>query len=237
MMEKLKSGSTKLGINLTASQIGQFEVYYKELIDWNKRINLTSITEYEDVQIKHFLDSLTATEAIELKGKRVIDVGTGAGLPGIPLKIAFPDIKLTLLEATVKKTKFLEHLISKLDLKNVGIVAERAETTAHKIKYRERFDVVLSRAVAALPVLAELMLPFCCIGGVCVIQKKGDVDKEVEQSQKAITTMGGRLRRIKSIELNEFTDKRWLVILDKIGTTPISYPRRPGMPGKRPITS
>ncbi len=235
MMEKLKSSVKKLGIGLTPLQIGQFELYYRELVDWNTRINLTSITDYEDVQIKHFFDSLTITEAIGFKGNKVIDIGTGAGLPGIPLKIVFPDIKLTLLEATVKKTKFLEHLISKLNLKNVEIVAARAETAAYNGQYREQFDVVLSRAVATLPALAELILPFCSIGGVCVVQKKGDIDKEVEQAQKAITMMGGKLREVKPIDLKEYTDKRWLVIIDKVKSTPVSYPRRPGMPEKKPI--
>jgi 16S rRNA (guanine527-N7)-methyltransferase len=240
-MEKLKSGAKRLGIYLTPLQIEQFEVYYHELIDWNKRINLTSITGYEDAQVKHFLDSLTVAAALNFsdggKGLKLIDVGTGAGLPGIPLKIASPDIKLTLVEATVKKTRFLEHVIAKLGLKDVEIVASRAETVAHEDRYRERFDVVISRAVAVLSALAELMLPFCNIGGRCIVQKKGDIGGEVEQAKKAITIMGGRLREVKPVELKEFDDKRWLVIIDKIKSTPAAYPRRPGMPEKRPIIS
>jgi 16S rRNA (guanine527-N7)-methyltransferase len=238
-MEKLKSGSEKLGILLTPIQIEQFEVYYRELVDWNKRINLTSITDYEEVQIKHFLDSLTLTAAIDLKdgGKRLklIDVGTGAGLPGIPLKIVFNGISLTLLEATVKKTKFLEHIIEKLTLENVDVIAERAEIAAHNARYREQFDVVISRAVATLPALTELMLPFCRISGTCIAQKKGDIEGEVEQAEKAITVMGGKLREVKFVELKEFDDNRCLVIVDKIQSTPVLYPRRPGMPEKRPI--
>jgi len=238
MMEKLKSGTERLGINLTPLQLGQFENYYRLLIDWNKRINLTSITDYEEVQVKHFLDSLSLTSTIDFGGGLdIIDVGTGAGFPGIPLKIAFPDIKLTLLEATVKKTKFLEQVADELGLKDVEIIAERAETVAHDAKYREKYDVVLSRAVAALPALAELMLPFCCIGGECIVQKKGDIREEVEQAEKAIMVMGGKLRGVKAVEFKELGDNRWLVILDKIGHTPANYPRRPGMPEKRPITS
>ncbi len=240
-MEKLKSGATRLGISLTAQQIEQFDLYYRELIDGNKRINLTRITDYESVQTKHFLDSLTAATAIDFvqwgKELKVIDVGTGAGLPGIPLKIVFPDIKLTLVEATVKKAKFLEQLIAKLNLNDVEIVAARAETAAHDVQYREKFDVVLSRAVAALPALAELILPFCTIGGFCVVLKKGDIAEEISQAAKAIMVMGGRLREVKPVELKEFDDKRQLVIIDKMESTPLAYPRRPGMPEKRPLIS
>ena len=152
-MEKLKTGAEKLGLHLTAQQLEQFEAYYRELIDWNERINLTSITGYEDVQIKHFLDSLTIASVVDFKkkGVRVIDVGTGAGLPGISLKIVFPHINLYLLEATMKKTKFIEQMITTLGLKGVEIIAGRAETVAHDARYREKFDVVLSRAVAPLP--------------------------------------------------------------------------------------
>jgi len=238
-MEKLKSGAQKLGLHLSPGQLEQFEVYYRELVEWNKRINLTSITDYEEVQTKHFLDSLTITTAIgpTVAGKSlsVIDVGTGAGLPGIPLKILLPGIKLVLLEATAKKAKFLENLIEKLGLDNVEIVVGRAEEAAHKPQYREKFDLVLSRAVASLPALVELTLPFCAVSGRFVAQKKGDIESEVKQSYKAIAAMGGRLREIKLIELEEIDDKRYLIVIDKEKSTPAEYPRRPGMPAKRPI--
>jgi 16S rRNA (guanine527-N7)-methyltransferase len=238
-MEKLKTAAVKLGLHLSTEQMKQFELYYRELIDWNKRISLTSITGYEDVQIKHFLDSLTISRAVDLKkkGLRVVDVGTGAGLPGMPLKIVFPHIRLTLIEATIKKTKFLEQVISKLDLKEVEVIASRAETAAHNDNYREKFDVVISRALSSLPALAELMLPFCNTGGCCIAPKKGDIDKEVEQSKKAITLMGGTLKGLNKVDLNEFSDDRILVIISKVKSTPVEYPRRPGMPGKRPIIS
>ncbi len=146
-MEKLKSGAQKLGLHLSPEQLEQFEIYYQELIDWNRKINLTSITDYEEVQVKHFLDSLTVTLAIKQedigKSLSVIDVGTGAGLPGIPLKILLPAIRLALLEATAKKAKFLEHLIRKLGLDDVEIVVGRAEEAAHKPQYREKFDLVI----------------------------------------------------------------------------------------------
>ncbi len=238
-MEKLKQAAERLGIFLTSFQLDMFETYYRELTDWNKRINLTRITDYEEVQIKHFLDSLTVAAAIKniKRNLKMADIGTGAGLPGVPLKIVFQDIELTLIEATVKKAKFLEQLTAKLNLKNVVIVAERAETAAHDAQYREKFDIVVSRAVAPLPTLAELMLPFCGIGDWCIVQKKGDITQEVQQSKKAITVMGGNLREVKSVKLEELNDDRWLLIIEKLLPTPLNYPRRPGMPEKRPVIS
>ena len=238
-MEILKSAVEKLHIHLTPLQLEQFQNYYHETINWNTHINLTSITDYTDVQIKHFLDSLTVAEAFDFNKRslELIDVGTGVGMPGIPLKIVFPEIRLTLIEATKKKTKFLEEVVKQLGLREVEIIAGRAETTAHDILYREQFDVVVSRALAPLPALVELTLPFCNIGGCCIAQKKGDIDKEIEQSKKAIEVMGGKLHRIYKVELKEFNDNRSLVIIDKIKATPVEYPRRPGIPGKRPIIS
>ena len=238
-MEKLKVGAKKLGQELNPRQIEQFEMYYQELVDWNKRVNLTAITDYEEVQIRHFLDSLTVTLAwkplinnIEL---RIIDVGTGAGIPGIPLKIVFRDIKLVLLDSTAKKAAFLHHLKHKLGLDNVEIVVGRAEEVAHQAQYRERFDLVLSRAVASLPTLVELTFPFCTIGGKFIAQKKGDIDLEVSQAKKAISLLGGNLREVKRVDLFEFADERQLIIIDKVSPTPQQYPRRPGIPSKRPL--
>jgi 16S rRNA (guanine527-N7)-methyltransferase len=240
-MDKLQTGSQKLGIHLNQLQLEQFETYYRELVDWNERMNLTAITDYDPVQIKHFLDSLTVITAIRPEDRArplyFIDVGTGAGLPGIPLKIILPDTRLVLLEATAKKTKFLEHLIAKLGLKDVEIVAGRAEEVARDHRYREKFDLVLSRAVASLPTLVELALPFCAIGGRFIAQKKGDIKEELAQSEKAIALLGGSLREIKPVVLEEFSDSRVLVVIDKIKPTPPIYPRRPGMPAKKPIVS
>lgn len=234
-MEKLIGGAKKLGLELTPTQLEQFSIYYQELIDWNQRMNLTKITGYEEVQIKHFLDSLTVTLALKQEGFRLIDVGTGAGLPGIPLKILLPDIRLVLLEATAKKATFLHHLTGKLGLDDVEIVVGRAEEVAHQSQYREKFDIVLSRGVAPLPTLVELTLPFCAIGGSFIAQKKGAIDAETSQATRAISLLGGNLRERKRIELEEFADERWLVIIDKVSPTPQNYPRRPGMPRKRPI--
>jgi 16S rRNA (guanine527-N7)-methyltransferase len=238
-VEILTSGAKKLGLELTPRQLEQFQVYYEELIDWNQRINLTHITDYEEVQIKHFLDSLTLVLALPQTASKgdfhVIDVGTGAGIPGIPLKILLPDIKLVLLDATSKKARFLSHIRDKLKLDKVDIVVGRAEEVAHRTQYRENFALVLSRAVAELPALVELTLPFCAVGGSFIAQKKGKIDPEISQAAGAISRLGGSLREAKKVDLMEFVDERWLVIIDKIAPTPSQYPRRPGIPAKRPL--
>jgi 16S rRNA (guanine527-N7)-methyltransferase len=239
-MKKLIEGAGKLGIELSARQAKQFELYYQELIEWNKKINLTAITDYSSVQVKHFLDSLTITLAlpgkeVERPGFNIIDIGTGAGFPGLPFKILFPQLRLVLIEPTTKKTAFLRHIIHKLELENVEVLNSRAEEAAHLSLYREQFALVLSRAVALLPTLVELTLPFCQIGGRLIAQKKGESDQEINRAGKAIAALGGKLNRIKKIELDEFTDARYLVIIDKIYPTPNKYPRRPGQPRRRPI--
>ncbi len=237
-MERLIAGAVKLGIHLTPRQIEQFETYYRELVDWNQRMNLTAITGYEDVQIKHFLDSLTITLAWKPSvgaESRVIDVGTGAGIPGLPLKIVYPDIKLVLLDSVVKKSAFLQHLKQKLQLEDIEIVVGRAEEAAHQPEYREKFNVALSRAVAVLPTLVELTLPFCAIGGSVIAQKKGDIADEVKSAHHAIDLLGGKLREVKEVRLEEFKDERRLIVIDKLSPTPSQYPRRTGIPAKRPI--
>jgi 16S rRNA (guanine527-N7)-methyltransferase len=237
-MEKLIAGARKLGFELSSRQLEQFDIYYHELVDWNQRVNLTAITGYEEVQVKHFLDSLTVTLAFKPPPDAsfsLIDVGTGAGLPGLPLKILFPDIRLVLLEATAKKAAFLDHIKHKLGLNDIEILVGRAEEVAHQARYREGFDLVLSRAVASLPTVVELTLPFCTIGGSFVAQKKGAIDEEISRASEAISLLGGKLREVKRLNLEEFSDERYLVIIDKVSPTPTLYPRRPGIPAKRPI--
>lgn len=237
-MNHLICGAEQLGITLDSLQIEQFEFYLRELVDWNSRINLTAITDVEEIQVKHFLDSLTLVSVIQEKqceGCRIIDIGSGAGFPGIPLKIAVPDIKMTLLEATSKKALFIKQLIEKLSLRNVEVLNERAEEAAQKPEYREQFDIVVSRAVAELAILTELTLPFCTIGGYVIAQKKGDIRIELEQAVKAIEMLGGRLSSVEKIRLTGLDDERYLIFIQKTGGTPKKYPRRPGMPEKRPL--
>jgi len=238
-VEKLAKGAAKIGLKLSDEQLGQFETFYRELVDWNKKFNLTAITEYNDVQVKHFLDSLSVVLALPKvpppPGYHVIDVGTGAGLPGIPLKIVFPEIKLALLEATRKKTGFLEHIKTVLNLSDVEVIVGRAEEAAHLKPYREQFDLVLARAVAALPALVEMTLPFLRAGGRLIAQKKGNIEDEVTTAANAIGLLGGNLRDVKHIEMPEFPDRRYLVVIDKNTPSPASYPRRPGLPAKNPL--
>jgi len=238
-VEKLAFGAQKLGLYLSPRQLEQFRIYYQELIDWNQRMNLTRITGYEEVQVKHFLDSLTVVLALKQpigKGEfNLIDVGNGAGIPGIPLKILLPEIKLVLLDATAKKATFLHHLKHKLGLNDVEIIVGRAEDVAREAQYREKFELVLSRAVARLPVLVELTLPFCAVGGSLIAQKKGVIDPEISGAARAISLLGGNLREVKRVDLEEFTEERWLIVIDKVSVTPYQYPRRPDIPAKRPL--
>jgi 16S rRNA (guanine527-N7)-methyltransferase len=236
-MHYLKKGAAKLGIELSPTQLKRFSIYYKELMEWNQKINLTSITDPKEVQIKHFLDSLSIYSALKqpIGNHRFLDVGAGGGFPGLPLKIAFPAIKLVLLEATAKKTTFLRHLTHKLGFDDIDILSGRAEEVARQSQYREQFDIVLCRAVAQLPVIAELTLPFCAIGGRLIAQKKGDISTEIDRSTKAIENMGGSQPLVKRVELEGLADERYLVIANKIAPTPDKYPRRPGIPAKRPI--
>ena len=238
-MQKLIDGAKELGIDLTPAQVEQFELYYRELVDWNKRMNLTAITDYDEVQVKHFLDSFTlvlASGDLFCKANlRFLDIGTGAGFPGIPLKIVFPTIEPTLVESTGKKTTFLHHLLNVLNLNDVTVLNERAESLAHSAVHREQFDVAACRGVASLATACELALPFCRKGGVFIAQKKGTIDEEMHKASNAIEKLGGELKGIERINLSAFEEERLLVIVHKIGHTPDTYPRRPGIPAKRPL--
>ena len=239
MLETLLHGAKQLGLSLTSKQTQQFQLYYQELIEWNKRVNLTAITDYEEVQLKHFLDSLTLVPAFEDKTWSkghffLLDVGTGAGLPGIPLKILLPKVRLVLLESVAKKTAFLQHMVNCLSLDHVEVLTGRAEDIAHQDSYRERFDLVVSRAVGRLSTIAELTLPFCREGGLFIAPKKGKIEEELGQATKAIDTLGGKLKEVKKVEL-ELLEPRFLVMVEKVSPTPQRYPRRAGVPAKHPL--
>ena len=238
-MKRLIHGAKQLGLALTSKQVEQFEVYYEELVKWNKKVNLTAITDYEEVQLKHFLDSLTVTLVLEderwtQRDFRLLDVGAGAGVPGVPLKILLPGVRLVLMDSIAKKTAFLHHLVACLGLDGVEVLTGRAENIAHQIDYRERFDLVVSRAVGELSAVIELSLPFCREGGLFVAPKKGEVKEEIDEAMKAIAILGGRLREVKEVDL-EGLEQRLLVAIDKVSPTPPPYPRRPGVPAKRPL--
>ncbi len=238
-MERLKQGATELGLELPLDRVDLFRKYFAELIDWNTRINLTGITGCEEVQEKHFLDSMTVCFALPRpipEGFRLIDVGSGAGFPGIPLKIMFPQIELVLLESTGKKANFLHHLVEILSLQKVQVINARAEDLAQSSGYRESFDAVTARALAEMATLSELTLPFCRIGGRFIAQKKGEITEEIADSVKAISILGGGCPELQKVHLSCFTDERCLVIVDKISSTPSRFPRRSGVPSKQPIS-
>jgi 16S rRNA (guanine527-N7)-methyltransferase len=254
-MQKLIEGARKLGLNFTPDQITMFRRYRQELLEWQSRVNLTAITDDEGIQTKHFLDSLSCLVAVSAARSsasnlssileacllkpdaRVIDVGTGAGFPGLPLKIICPAIRLTLLEATGKKVDFLKHIVELLDLRGVTVLKNRAEELGCDAEHRERYDWAMARAVAEMPTLAEYLLPFVKIGGRALAQKGEDAPAEVARAETAIVHLGGKLSRLIPVELTGIAETRYLVIMDKVAATPEKYPRRPGMPSKHPISS
>ncbi|HCL25882.1 MAG TPA: 16S rRNA (guanine(527)-N(7))-methyltransferase RsmG [Dehalococcoidia bacterium] len=237
-MELLKKGASQLGIALSDAQLDQFEVYFRELVDWNQRANLTAITEYQEAQVKHFLDSLTVhmAAADELAGpSRVIDVGTGAGLPGVALKIAFPGIQLVLVESVAKKTAFLEHLVAVLGLEGVTVHTGRAEVLSRDEGLRESFDLVAVRGVARLPLLLEYCLPFCKTGGKVAALKHGGDGGELAAAANALSELGGSVEKVATVLLEGLTDDRVVISIEKTAPTPERYPRRVGIPAKRPL--
>jgi 16S rRNA (guanine527-N7)-methyltransferase len=225
-----------LGLELTPEIQRAFGIYADELLTWNQQFNLTAITAPEEIEMRHFLDSLSVQKAIAFNSAlRVIDVGAGAGFPGLPLRLAYPHIELTLLEATAKKTKFLEHVVSRLSLNNVRVLNARAEEAGQDAASRERFDVVLARAVAQMPVLGEYLLPLCKIGGRCVALKGESAVNETQQAENALRILGGRLEKVIAVELPQVAETHYLVVIQKTAATPPQYPRRPGIPAKRPL--
>ena len=237
-MEILARCAPELGIELNEVQLEQFEVYYRELAEWNERMNLTSVIEYSEVQVKHFLDSLTvatATGGRPAPGTRVVDVGAGAGFPGLPLKLAFPDIQLVLVESTGKKADFLRHLVAVLGLSGVAVHTGRAEELAHRTELRAGFDLTLARGLAKLPTLLEYTLPFTRRGGLVAAWKHGGIEAELESAQRALQALGGRMGPTYPVAATGLTDNRIVVTVEKVKATPGQYPRRPGTPAKQPL--
>lgn len=232
LTEKVK----ELSIVLNDKQIQQFEQYYNILVEWNKVMNLTAITEYEEVVEKHFLDSLTIVNAIHVeKIETLIDVGTGAGFPGIPLKIAFPHLKVTLLDSLNKRIKFLNEVIDLLELNDIKAIHGRAEDYAKQAEYREQYDICVSRAVANLATLSEYCLPYVKMDGLFVPYKSGEIDEELKSSEKAVSILGGKVEEVVKFQLPGTDIGRSFVKIHKIKETKKKYPRKAGMPTKEPL--
>ena len=231
--EKLK----ELDITLSEKQQEQFYRYYELLVEWNKVMNLTGITEYEEVNEKHFIDSLSLVKVLDIsKINTVIDVGTGAGFPGIPLKIAFPHLKVTLLDSLNKRIKYLDTVIDELELKDIHTIHGRAEEYARKEEYREKYDLAVSRAVANLSTLSEYCVPYVKVGGMFVPYKSGEIDEEVKAAQTAIKVLGGKQTEVVKFTLPGSDINRSFVKIQKVKSTGKKFPRRAGLPAKEPIS-
>lgn len=231
--EKLK----ELNITLSETQQEQFYHFYELLVEWNKVMNLTGITEYEEVNEKHFIDSLSIVKVLDMnKVSTVIDVGTGAGFPGIPLKIAFPHLKVTLLDSLNKRIKYLDTVINELGLKDIHTIHGRAEEYARKEEYREKYDLAVSRAVANLSTLSEYCVPYVKVGGMFVPYKSGEIDEEVKAAQTAIKVLGGKQTEVVKFTLPGSDINRSFVKIQKIKSTGKKFPRKAGLPTKEPIS-
>jgi 16S rRNA (guanine527-N7)-methyltransferase len=242
-MGTLVEGAARLGFDLTPRQVEQFEAYYRTLVEWNERMNLTAITGYEEVQVRHFLDSLTVAAALPAPmreraarpGFSIVDVGTGAGFPGVPLKILWPEAYVTLTDSIGKKTTFLSELSRVLDLQGVEVVTGRVEELGQDKAHRERYDLATARAVASLPVLCEYLLPLAKPGGMMAAPKKGDISPEMQQAAKASPLLGGGPPGTRAFTLPGESEERFVVLVPKAKRTPSGYPRRVGLAKSRPL--
>lgn len=233
----LTDGCESLGIVLSDRQIEQFMIYYEYLIEKNKVMNLTGITEFEDVMRKHFVDSLAIVKAVDMQEIRtMLDLGTGAGFPGVPLKIVFPEIKIVLLDSLNKRIRFLNEIIEKCRFENIEAIHGRAEELARKTEFREKFDLCVSRAVANLASLSEYCLPYVKIGGLFVSYKSGNIDIELNEAKNAVFLLGGEKKDTLRFQLPGSDIDRSLVVIEKKRGTPEKYPRKAGMPVKEPLT-
>ncbi len=230
------SDLNKLNISLSDHQIEQFIIYYEMLVKWNEFVNLTAITEYEEVLKKHFVDSLSLVNACDVtKAVSLIDVGTGAGFPGLALKIAFPDLKVVLMDSLNKRIKFLDALIEKLGLIHIETIHGRAEDIARQEAYREKFDFCVSRAVAKLSTLSEYCIPFVKKGGYFVSYKSENISEEIKGAEKAISILGGKVERQLEFMLPDSDIYRNLIVIRKMMKTDKRYPRKAGIPSKEPL--
>lgn len=224
------------GITLTDQQLEQYEKYYETLVEWNEKMNLTAITEEDEVYLKHFYDSLTASFYFDFtKEITLLDVGAGAGFPSIPLKIAFPHLKVNIVDSLKKRIGFLEHLKEELQLQEVSFYHDRAETFGQNKDFREQYDVVIARAVARMPVLAELCLPLVKVGGHFIAMKGSDATDEIKEGKKAVKLLGGTYENDYSFQLPIEESMRHIIVVKKEKTTPKKYPRKPGTPNKQPL--
>ena len=225
-----------LGITLTETQQKQYDTFYELLVEWNKVMNLTGITDYEEVNEKHFIDSLSLVKAIDIhKVNSVIDIGTGAGFPGVPLKIAFPHLKIVLLDSLNKRINFLNTVITTLGLQGIETIHGRAEDFAKQTQYREQFDLCVSRAVANLTTLSEYCVPYIKVGGMFVPYKSGEIDEEITQAKNALQILGGELEDVIKFQLPGTEIGRSFVKINKIQKTAKKYPRKAGLPAKEPL--
>ena len=221
-------------VDLSNEQEKAFSKYMEMIIEWNKKINLTAITEKDEIIIKHFIDSITLNKYIN-NNSSIIDIGTGAGFPGIPLKIYDESLDITLLDSLNKRIKFLDLVINELNLKNIKAIHGRAEDLGQDNEYREKFDIVVSRAVANLSTLLEYMLPFCKVGGKCLIMKGPNIEQEIKNSKRALKELGGKIETIDNFFLKGTDIERNIIIVEKMEKTKKQYPRKAGTPAKQPI--
>jgi len=236
MNKLLEKTLEALNIQLTEKQCIQFQKYYETLVEWNKVMNLTTITNYDEVVMKHFCDSLSIVKVCDMNQQmRLIDVGTGAGFPGIPLKIVFPQLEVVLLDSLSKRIKFLEQVINILEITEIYPIHGRAEDYAKRSEYRETFDLCVSRAVANLSVLAEYCLPYIRVGGIFISYKSGNIEQEVDNSGKNVDILGGRIDKVIKFNLLDTEIERSFIKIVKTRNTPKKYPRKAGVPEKKPI--
>jgi len=227
---------TRLGVTLSRRQLDAFAWYAAELATWNERLNLTAITDPASIEAKHFLDSLSCLLALKPRsGERMIDVGTGAGFPGLPIKIVLPWMPVTLVEATGKKAEFCRHVVDSLGLETVTVVHGRAEDVGHQPEHRQVYHWAVARSVAHLPVLAEYLMPLVRIGGRAIAQKGETGPAEAHAAEGGLRLLGGRVQQLIAVELPRIPETRYLVVMEKTAATPDEYPRRAGQPARRPL--